>query len=151
LRSRGDWGRYPGTFVCISASVLSMTQISMTGRNVETLAFEFGSRLCRIERRAFSNRKSLNAICIPASVDEIDSEAFDNIQILLIAVDQGNPHFSSYGYSLMDYEGTSLIRSFVCSREVIIDCDIETGAVICEIRERALDSKCYIRVRFGSL
>jgi hypothetical protein len=60
---------------------------------VQTLTFEAGSKLQRIEKLAFSGCASLKSICLPASVTEIGGGAFCDSGIREISIEDGNRHF----------------------------------------------------------
>jgi hypothetical protein len=81
-------------------------------RSLQTLTFEPGSKLTRIEDSALKSCFSLASICLPASLETIDGSAFAGTQISTITVESGNRHFRVSGAFLLDFEGTSLIRYF---------------------------------------
>jgi hypothetical protein len=61
----------------IHASLAALPQFSRAeAGHIETLQFEFGSQIRRLDARAFGHFSSLTSICIPASVEFIADDGF---------------------------------------------------------------------------
>jgi hypothetical protein len=77
-----------------------------------TVEFGCESKLRRIESFAFSDCSSLQSICIPSFVDQIDGRAFARSGLREIRIAEGNRHFRVCGKCLTNSDGTALVRYF---------------------------------------
>jgi hypothetical protein len=143
------------TSLCIPASVESIGQTcfhvfeSSESENasefgLKTVSFEAGSKLKRIESRAFASCRGLRSICLPASVRAIDGTTFWESNFTKIEVEAGNTHFSVHDCFLLDFSRILIVFYFGADEEIQIPDEIETIGIA------AFFSKHFIRsVSFG--
>jgi hypothetical protein len=93
---------------------------------IETVTFEPGSKLRKIEDEAFSNCPFLNDLFIPASVTTMTQDALPPSVSCRITIEQGNQRF------LIDLTRHSIVRYSREGSEVTIPDKIET-----------IDSHCF--------
>jgi hypothetical protein len=87
---------------------------------LQTVTFEAGSKLQRIETLAFLGCYSLTSICLPASVTEIGGGAFCNTAICDIVIESGNRNFVVCDHLVMDFERTCIIQYFGRDSDLMI-------------------------------
>jgi hypothetical protein len=95
------------------------------GTSLQTLTFEAGSKLQRIETRAVSECSLLKSICLPASVTEIGGGAFSKSGICEISLEADNRHFVVFDDFLMDFERICVIQYFGRESDLIIPSNVE--------------------------
>jgi hypothetical protein len=98
---------------------------------IRSFNFESGSKLTRIEANALSDCSSLEAICLPASLQKIDGSAFSGTRITGISVEAGNHHFDVSDSFLVDIDRTSVIRYFGSDSTVTLKRNIEILSTGC--------------------
>jgi hypothetical protein len=79
-------------------------------KSLSSLKFESGSKLRRIGAHALRGCASLGSICLPASLEMIDSSILDRRAIAQISIEEGNRHLRVSSNFLLDFDGTALIR-----------------------------------------
>jgi hypothetical protein len=98
---------------------------------VSTEITESGSRLTKINSKAFCNCCRLKSISLPASVADIDCDAFVQSSIQTIIVDEANPHYFISGASLMGVEGMTLIWYFGLTDTTVVIHECESLGKLC--------------------
>jgi hypothetical protein len=78
--------------------------------SLETVTFERGSRLHRIERSAFIGCYLLRSLCLPASIEEIEGGAFSECGLCSLQIERGNRRFRVRGSFLMDFDDVCLLH-----------------------------------------
>jgi hypothetical protein len=92
---------------------------------LESLTFEPGSKLEKIDQMAFRGCNRLQRICLPASVRAIDGATFRSSHFSAIEIEADNPHFRVQGHFILDFAGVCIVSHFGPEREVEIPDDIE--------------------------
>jgi hypothetical protein len=117
------------------------SQYDPAGPSVQTLTFEPGSKLSRIDGHAFSNCLNLKSICLSASLRQLDATAFIDTGITAIEIELGNPYFSvGGGFVIRQKSSRSLVRYFGTSPDVLVDNTIDI------IGKSCFESCCSIRM-----
>jgi hypothetical protein len=118
--------------LCIPASVESIGERCFSddlpegsASGLETLTFEPGSNLIRIQAAAFDSCRGLRSICLPRSVSEIDGATFRRSCFSRIEIEPGNTHFSVRADFLLDFGGVCIVFYFGSDEEVQIPDEIE--------------------------
>jgi uncharacterized protein YuzB (UPF0349 family) len=90
---------------------------------VETVGFERGSKLREISALAFRGCDSLKSICLPASVEKLCGLSFVECGLHRIEIENGNKFYRVFGNSVMNLDGSRLIRYFGSDSEMSVpDC-----------------------------
>jgi hypothetical protein len=112
--------------ICLPASVEILGQECFLdcGR-LSRVSFECGSRLRAIEEGAFDHCDSLEAICLPRSLEMIDGAAFSHTHLREIEFEGGDCRFSVVDDMIVNATGSVGIASFGALRSVVIPSTIE--------------------------
>jgi hypothetical protein len=94
--------------------------------SLERVTFEAGSRLQEIQGGSFCRCRSLQSICLPASVRSMDGSCFVHSSLKEIVVESGNRFFRVNGPFLLDFAGVRIVRYFGDEIEVTIPNKTET-------------------------
>jgi hypothetical protein len=105
--------------------------------DLSVIEFARDTKLYRIYANAFDKCSLLKSICIPASVDSIDSQAFAFPCLSDVQVADGNRYFRVSGDFLLDFEGTSLVCYLGRDSAVAVPPEIEViGEASFAVRKR---------------
>jgi hypothetical protein len=111
LYSRFRWSYLPGCFwFC---------------RSLCSVTFESGSRLTRIQSRAFGCYSSSKSFCIPASLQFINGLALGGTTVSELEVEEGHFSFCVSGDFLRDAEGICATGYIGCARNAIFNRTIQ--------------------------
>jgi hypothetical protein len=112
--------------ICIPHSVeIPFEECFMTCTTLSSLAFEFGSKLKEIQRKALWRCESLLSVCISASTDMIHSSDLARTKMSIVTFEEANRHFRVFRDFLVDFTGTSVVRYFGRGHDVTLSRDIE--------------------------
>jgi hypothetical protein len=92
---------------------------------LETVTFEPGSQLRRIEGGAFFGCELLKQLCIPASVELMSAESFPKSRHCRVEIESQNKTFHMKGDFLADLNDQLMIRYCGASPEVTIPDEVE--------------------------
>jgi hypothetical protein len=87
---------------------------------LESVTFEPGSKLCRIENRGFTGCCSLKSISIPASVEFMEAEGFVGSGIRRLDIDPGNPLYHNVDDFVIKSDESKIILYWGSNAEIVI-------------------------------